>query len=199
MKGNMNFKNVVKSLSEKCVLYEATLNSSQPHALFSNDLVITKTEGLFGSKLDQCKEKINSFFGTDMISIKSAHRTKWIIYKGNKRICDRCEIAFGELNNLPEFGTLKDIFITTENIDGIMRQQVYLSLEMLQTLEFNEHLRGYRVDSYNIAQGLELIKIENAFLHIPLHLYKCHNEKYIFPPFDLVDTIRYTQQQFIGR
>ena len=38
LKGNNNFKNVVKSLADRCSMYETTLNVGTDHALFSKDL-----------------------------------------------------------------------------------------------------------------------------------------------------------------
>ncbi|VDI00934.1 Hypothetical predicted protein [Mytilus galloprovincialis] len=81
MSGNPNFKNVVKSLSERCVMYEASLNIGEQHSLFSNDLILGKFKAVVNN---ECKNKIAAFFGTNVDGIKSIYAVNWIIYNGQK-------------------------------------------------------------------------------------------------------------------
>lgn len=110
------------------------------------------------------------------------------MYKGQKFVCNQCEIAFGVANIMPEFGTLKSIWITEERIDDSEIQRIYFNLQMFETLSFNEEILSYHVAYPSMPQGHELIHIDNMLIHCPLHVYRGQQQKYYIPiPFDFVD------------
>lgn len=62
--------------------------------------------------------------------VKSVHEVGWNLYKDQKFVCNQCEIAFGVANSMPEFGTLKSIWITEEWFDDSEIQRIYFNLQM---------------------------------------------------------------------
>lgn len=76
--GNYNFKNVQKTIAERCAMYECALNIGKNHLLFKNDKILGKV--LRVQNVDNCKESIHAFFGTDVNSIESVHAVSWVIY-----------------------------------------------------------------------------------------------------------------------
>ena len=134
--------------------------------------------------------KLNAFFGTDVNCIKSVHQVSWVIHNGQKFIPRQCVIAFGELHNLPEFGELQHIWVTNKEVEMDTIQRIYLGLKMYKTVRFDEHVLGYAVCEPTIAQGLELVFIENIFVPFPLHLYNNGQESFVIVPYDLMDVIR---------
>lgn len=102
MKGSNNFRNIVKSLMEKSIMYETSLSTCDEHVLFSKDLSVGKAK--MATDILFCKRQINSFSVTDINTIDSVHITNWIIFHGQKYIKDQCLVAFGEQNDFPEFG-----------------------------------------------------------------------------------------------
>ena len=92
MGGNHNFKNVLKSVAERCIMYETTLNVGEQHPLFSKDLVIGKVKT--ATDFLTCKLKINAFLGIDTELIKSVHTANWIVLHGQKYVKNQCLNAF---------------------------------------------------------------------------------------------------------
>lgn len=188
MTGCHNFKNIEKSISDRCVMYECTLNLCDDHPLFNNDCMYGKTKPV--KNINYCKERLSSFFGIDENQVISIHEVGWIIYKGKKFVSDQCEIAFGVANGMPEFGTVKSIWITKERVDESDIQNVYFNIQMFETLNFNEEILSYQVKQPDLPQGNELIYIENMLMHCPLHLYEGKQQNLFIPiPYDLVDVI----------
>ncbi|CAC5421271.1 unnamed protein product [Mytilus coruscus] len=154
-------------------MYEASLNIGEQHSLFSNDLILGKFKAVVNN---ECKNSIAAFFVTNVDEINSVYALNWIIYNGQKLVKNRCEIAFGDNNILPEFGTLKDIWMTIEN----NTQRIYFVFEMFETIEYREDVQGFKIRKPGMAQGFELIRIQNIFLHVPLHAYfACDNFFYL--------------------
>lgn len=186
MIGCHNFKNIEKSIAERCAMYECTLNLCDKHPLFNNDCMFGKTKPVL--QIENSREKLSSFFGIDANQVRSVHEVGWILYKGQKFVCNQCEIAFGVANSMPEFGTLKSIWITEERIDDLEIQRIYFNLQMFETLSFNEEILSYHVAYPSMPQGHELIHNDNMLIHCPLHVYRGQQQKCYIPiPFDFVD------------
>lgn len=79
MIGCHNFKNIEKSIAERCAMYECTLNLCDKHPLFNNDCMFGKTKPVL--QIENSREKLSSFFGIDANQVKSVHEVGWILYK----------------------------------------------------------------------------------------------------------------------
>ena len=77
-----------------------------------------------------------TFFGNDLDNISAIHRVSWVIYRGNKFIPMKCEVAFGEVNGLQEFGHLQFIWVADETVEGLPK---ILSLLLLTIYLFLSH------------------------------------------------------------
>ena len=119
----------------------------------------------------------------------SIHEVSWVTYKGQKYIPLKCEVAFGETNTMPEFGHVQYIWLRQEICNGEHMKHVYFGLRMYETVRFDENILGYVVDEPAVAQGLELVHIDNIFGSSPLHLYKGKEESFIVAH-DLLDLVR---------
>lgn len=192
MSGNHNFKNVEKTLSERCCMYECALNCSSDHALFKNDSGFGKSKRI--PDLDHGKDMIHAFFGTERDAIHSINEVSWAVYKGVKYVPSQCCIGFGEQNGMPEFGELQYIWVVNVLHNHDMVHQIYFGLKMYVTVKYDEHVLAYEVQEPMVAQGLELVYIDNIFVHQPLYLYKAREKSYIITPYDLIDTTRLKSQ-----
>lgn len=134
-----NFKNIEKSISVRCIMYECTLNLCDDHPLLNNNCMYGKTKPV--ENINYCKERLSIFFfGIDENQVISIHEVEWIIFKGKEFVSDQCEIAFGVANGMPEFETVKSIWITKERVDESDTQNVYLNIHMFETLNFSEEI-----------------------------------------------------------
>jgi hypothetical protein len=95
-------------------MYECSLNVNEMHPLFNNDVILGKLKKV--NSVNDCKRKINSCFGIDETLIQLVHEVSWVIKKGQTFVSKQCEVAFGELNGFPEFGTVNFIWVTKECI-----------------------------------------------------------------------------------
>ena len=65
--------------------------------------------------IDHCRNLINGQFGISIDFIDSVVDVSWVLYNGQKFICNEGEVVFGIENGLPEFGRIETIWISTEN------------------------------------------------------------------------------------
>lgn len=66
---------------------------------------------------------------------------------------------------------------------------------MFETIKYREDIRGFKIRKPDMAQGFELIRIQNIFLHVPLHAYFAYDNFFICPSFDMMDIIRLKQER----
>lgn len=76
-------------------------------------------------------------------------------------------IALGEMNGLPAFAQLQHIWVTKERLAAEILQHIYFGLSMYETLGFDEAVLAYTIREPLVAQGMELVFIENIF--VPSH------------------------------
>ncbi|KAK1159914.1 hypothetical protein AOXY_G21364 [Acipenser oxyrinchus oxyrinchus] len=190
MSGSHNFKNVEKSISHHNAMYECSLNVCDIHPLFNNDFQVGPVCKV--NNLEYVKNMIFEEFGTDKELIHSAYCTSWIINKGQKFITDKCEVLFGEINNMPEFGRLSAIWVVSIGTNNEnCNEQIYFRLQMYETVGYHEDSKVYEVVEPVIAGGLQVVYIENLVINMALHVYKGQQNKMFIPlPYDIIDTIR---------
>lgn len=192
MTGSKNFKNIEKSVANHFARYECALNACEKHPLFHNDLIVGKSTNI--SNLAETKQRINAFFGTEIDCIKHVHSVSWVILHGQKFIPKECEIAFGESNGLPEFGSLQYVWIVSIMDENISTQRVFFGLQMYETLRFDYDVQGHVVKHSDMAQGHEPIDASSLFVPLPLHLYNIGDVMYIFVPYDMIDLVKHKRE-----
>ncbi|XP_028418281.1 uncharacterized protein LOC114543534 [Dendronephthya gigantea] len=153
-----NFKNLTKSLAERCQMNEcsnfADSNNPQSHPLFSNERqygVLTPLNE-FGKK--SLRLKLDDFGMLPGIVIDNAFKSSWVLCHGTKfRKNAVIMYSVNETTRSPLFATILDIWIVSDF--------VYFECSTLETTGFSEHYQAYGIEENKTSTQIVFCPYEN--------------------------------------
>lgn len=169
-----NFKNLPKSLAERCQLNECG-NFGDPdekgssHPLFSTERNYGVLTLANESSKESFRSQLDTFGMLPGVHLEHLYRTTWVMWCGTK-FCKNgvvaCEVD--ETFMLPVFGKIKEIWIISDFI--------YFECVLLDTITFSEDYQAYYVkEAINEARHI-LCPHENLVDYNVFHIHKDHQK-----------------------
>lgn len=184
-----NFKNITKSLAERCQMMECCnygdeKETASSHPLFSTDRkygVLKKAtcviKQLLRSKLD-----VHGFLPGIELSV--VYKASWVMFHGTKfQKTGIIAVEVDQRSSLPLFGIIENIWVICDF--------VYLEYLSLQTVCFAERFQAYQVEETHDAQSLGLCPYERLVDFNVFHLKKnCAGDTFVPVKYDIVDLVQ---------
>lgn len=142
----LNFKNVCKSLANHNQYLESCQNEiGIEHPFFANERESGPVSAI--TNTEYVKNKVRDFLGLEIL--RSLVKVKWYVLNGNKYISGKSMIIIDELDNMPVFGLIKNIFVIDSSV-------IAFEYQRYETLNWDENLLAYEVSVPALAQATEL-------------------------------------------
>jgi hypothetical protein len=181
-----NFKNLSKSLAERCQLNECS-NFGDPnekgnsHPLFSTERKYGVVTLATKSSRESLRSKLDSFGMLPGVHLEYVYRTTWVICYGTKFCKDGVVICnVDETSMLPVFASIKEIWVISDF--------VYFECMLFKTLSFSEDHQAYHIQESASETGHVICPYENLVDYNVFHIHKdCLKELYISVKYDVKD------------
>ena len=180
-----NFKNLAKSLAERCQLNECSHFADEnpaSHPLFSSERKYGVLNYVNESAKESLRSQLDSFGLLPGVELTNVYRTSWVMCHGTKFSKDGV-IAYNvnELLMLPIFASIKEIWVISDFI--------YFECIPFETLCFSEVYRAYQIQESTVAASGHIIcAYEKIVDYNVFHVHKDNlKNMYITMKYDIKD------------
>jgi hypothetical protein len=182
---NQNFKNLAKSLAERCQLNECSHfadGNSASHPLFSSERKYGVLSFIDELAKESLRSQLDNFGLLPGVELTNVYKTSWVMCYGTKFRKDGV-IAYSvdELLMLPMFASIKEIWVISDFI--------YFECIPLETLCFSEVHQAYEIQEFPVAaSGTIICPYENIVDYNVFHIHEDNlRNMYITMKYDIKD------------
>ena len=180
-----NFKNLPKSLAERCQLKECgnfadTNEAAHTHPLFATEKNFGPLKRVTGKERASLRAKFDIFGLLPGINLQNSYKTSWVVCHGTEFKRDGIIICnVEEQCERPVFGSIRQIWTINDF--------VFFEYQLLETVCFSERFQAYQV-KHVIDIETELCSYESLVDFNVLHIHEDHEgELYVPVKYDIVD------------
>ena len=186
MARKQNFKNLSKSLAERCQLNDCSYfgddkENPASHPLFSTERKYGVLHHVLEASKASLRNKLNKFGLLPGVELDNVYKSSWVICHGTKFAKDGVIIySIDQSLMLPRFASIKEIWVTCDF--------VYFECMSLETLCFSNTYQAYKVQELSSASCQIICAYENLVDYNVFHIHKdCIKELYIAVKYDIKD------------